>query len=36
MKPLGMSYAGGDKPHNNMPPYVAVYIWVKISDEDAQ
>lgn len=26
---------GGDKPHNNMPPYKAVYIWVKISDEDA-
>lgn len=25
---------GGDKPHNNMPPYKAVYIWVKISDED--
>lgn len=26
--------AGGDQPHNNMPPYKAVYIWVKISDED--
>lgn len=26
---------GGDQPHNNMPPYKAVYIWVKISDEDA-
>ena len=25
---------GGDKPHNNMPPYIAVYIWEKISDED--
>ena len=25
---------GGDKPHNNMPPYKAVYIWVKISDSD--
>lgn len=25
---------GGDQPHNNMPPYKAVYIWVKISDED--
>lgn len=21
------SSAGGDKPHNNMPPYLAVYIW---------
>lgn len=20
-------YAGGDKPHNNMPPYLSVYIW---------
>lgn len=19
--------AGGDQPHNNMPPYLAVYIW---------
>lgn len=19
--------AGGDKPHNNMPPYLAVYVW---------
>lgn len=28
------SKTGGDKPHNNMPPYKAVYIWVKISDED--
>lgn len=28
------SNTGGDKPHNNMPPYKAVYIWVKISDED--
>lgn len=23
---------GGGQPHNNMPPYRAVYIWVKISD----
>ncbi len=29
------TYTGGGKPHNNMPPYQAVNIWVKISDEDA-
>ncbi len=29
-----MAETGGDQPHNNMPPYKAVYIWVKISDED--
>lgn len=22
---------GGDQPHNNMPPYLAVYIWKRIS-----
>ena len=22
---------GGDKPHNNMPPYLAVYMWKRIS-----
>lgn len=31
-----MARIGNDKPHNNMPPYQAVNIWVKISDEDAQ
>lgn len=31
-----VEYTGGSQPHNNMPPYVAVNIWVKISDEDAQ
>lgn len=25
--PAGMDYAGGDQPHNNMPPYLAVYVW---------
>ncbi len=25
-----MHGAGGDKAHNNMPPYLAVYIWVRI------
>lgn len=22
--------AGGDEPHNNMPPYISVYIWRRI------
>ena len=22
---------GGNQPHNNMPPYVAFYIWAKVS-----
>lgn len=22
---------GGDKPHNNMPPYIAVYVWTRIA-----
>lgn len=24
-------YAGGDQPHNNMPPYLAVYMWKRIA-----
>lgn len=23
--------AGGDNPHNNMPPYLAVYVWKRIA-----
>lgn len=23
---------GGDQPHNNMPPYIVVYGWVKVSN----
>ena len=22
-----ITYAGGNQPHNNMPPYLAVYVW---------
>lgn len=25
---------GGDKPHNNMPPYLAVYVWQRLPDSD--
>jgi hypothetical protein len=24
--------AGGNQPHNNMPPYIVVYGWVKVSN----
>lgn len=24
---LNTGYSGGDQPHNNMPPYLAVYVW---------
>ena len=23
--------AGGNQPHNNMPPYLAVYVWKRVS-----
>ena len=29
---LGTSYVGEDEPHNNLPPYIAVYIWVRVDD----
>lgn len=25
------NYVGGDKPHNNMPPYISEYIWTRIA-----
>lgn len=25
-------YTGGDQAHNNMPPYIVVYGWVKVSN----
>ncbi|MBP3358410.1 MAG: hypothetical protein J6K91_05810 [Opitutales bacterium] len=28
------TYTGGGEPHNNMPPYIAVNIWIKVSDEN--
>ncbi len=24
---LNTGYSGGNQPHNNMPPYLAVYVW---------
>ena len=27
-----LGYTGGNKPHNNMPPYLTVYMWEKIED----
>jgi hypothetical protein len=26
--------AGGDQPHNNMPPYLTVYMWKRIEDQE--
>ena len=28
---VAASSAGGDKPHNNMPPYLAVYAWKRVA-----
>lgn len=27
----GVHNTGGDQPHNNMPPYLAIYMWQRIS-----
>ena len=26
-----VTYTGGDQPHNNMPPYLVIYAWKRIS-----
>ncbi len=26
----GSSSAGGDEPHNNMPPYLSVFVWKRV------
>ena len=28
---LGMNNAGGSAAHNNMPPYLSVYMWERVS-----
>lgn len=28
---IGIDYKGGNQPHNNMPPYLAVYVWKRIA-----
>ena len=28
---FGTTYAGGGQPHNNMPPYLAVYMWKRVA-----
>ena len=30
---VGMSYVGGSNAHNNMPPYLSVYVWKKIGED---
>jgi len=29
--PVRTSFVGGSQPHNNMPPYLAVYMWKRVS-----
>ena len=26
-----INYSGGSQPHNNLPPYLAVYTWVRVA-----
>lgn len=28
---IGAENSGGNQPHNNMPPYLAVYVWRRIA-----
>lgn len=28
---LTSGYAGGSQPHNNMPPYITMYVWKRIA-----
>lgn len=32
--PVKTSFVGGSQPHNNMPPYLTVYVWKRVADED--
>lgn len=29
--PLRTSWVGGGQPHNNLPPYLAVYMWQRVA-----
>lgn len=29
--PFTIENSGGDQPHNNMPPYIVVYVWKRVS-----
>ena len=29
-----LGFTGGGQAHNNMPPYMAVYVWVRVDDGD--
>lgn len=29
--PIRTSWVGGSQPHNNMPPYLAIYMWKRVS-----
>ena len=29
--PIYTGRAGGNQPHNNMPPYLAVYVWKRLT-----
>lgn len=33
---MNISNTGGGKEHNNMPPYLAVYIWKKVGESDEE